>query len=136
MLVYRVCIGDDDGLGMMMMREKVKFLAAVFGFPFSKILRAHTPIKRIRHHSLSMIDKKFNTQSILQYVYVQLFFYDRLYPPTRSTSSCKMTHAEKAKMANKVQSPPGKAMESIKAFCRVISVDMVILDSNSLADFR
>ena len=136
MLVYRVCIGDDDGLGMMMMREKVKFLAAVLCFPFSKILRAHTPIKRIRHHSLSMIDKKFNTQSILQYVYVQLFFYDRLYPPTRSKSSCKMTHAEKAKMANKVQSPPGKAMESIKAFCRVISVDMVILDSNSLADFR
>ena len=23
MLVYRVCIGDDDGLGMMMMRKKV-----------------------------------------------------------------------------------------------------------------
>ena len=87
-------------------------------------------------NSSSMIDKKFNTQSILQNIYVQLFFYDRLYPPTRSTSSCKMTHAEKAKMANKVQSPPGKAMESIKAFCRVISVDMVILDSNSLADFR
>jgi hypothetical protein len=53
MLVYRVCIGDDDGLGMMMMmREKVKFLAAVFGFPFSKILRAYTPINRIRQELL------------------------------------------------------------------------------------
>jgi len=53
MLVYRVCIGDDDGLGMMMMmREKMKFLAAVLCFPFSKILRAYTPIKRIRQELL------------------------------------------------------------------------------------
>ena len=75
MLVYRVCIGDDDGLGMMMMmREKVKFLAAVFGFPFSKILRAKHQSNVFVKNSLSMIDRKFNTQSILQNIYMYNFF--------------------------------------------------------------
>ena len=72
MLVYRVCIGDDDGL--VMMREKVKFLAAVFGFPFSKILRAKHQSNVFVKNSLSMIDRKLNTQSILQNIYMYNFF--------------------------------------------------------------
>jgi len=74
MLVYRVCIGDDDGLVMMMMREKVKFLAAVFGFPFSKYYERTHQSNVFVKNSLSMIDRKFNTQSILQNIYMYNFF--------------------------------------------------------------